>query len=452
MDSRLIEAAQRGDVHQLLSLIADDPFLMRSAALSCADTPLHISCMAGNLQFVKEVLNMKPEFAEELNHEGFSPLHIAAANGDVEIVKELLKIDSNLSTVKGKEKRIPLHYAVIKGRTQVIGELLSACEDSIREVTARGETSFHLAVKHNQFEALKSLVVHHKTYNKEDNLNQKDAQGDTILHLADIELMLDENFVTKGLLEVNSLNKRGLTPLDVLLSEGGDCEIEEMLRLAGASGVEHTNSGQQTTRSDTMNVSTNEPSESEIGRERPRKPSKILQDYFKYDKTKDSPSKVRHTLLVVAVLITTATYQAALSPPGGVWQDDYSPTSNTTNTADTQSPPPPHTAGRAVMGTHIPVLYGLFLFFNSIGFFMSIHMITFLTNKIPLQLELLVSLVALITTYDICMVAIAPNGTLSMFFNILSGVLPALIPIMTRVTRDYFKRPRWVFPSTRASA
>ncbi|CAI9770369.1 unnamed protein product [Fraxinus pennsylvanica] len=459
MDRRLIEAAQKGDVHQLLSLIEDDPFLMRAVAVSGADTPLHIACMAGNLQFVKEVSNMRPEFAKELNHEGFSPLHIAAANGDVQIVKELLKIDSNLCMVMGKERRIPLHYAVIKGRTQVIGELLSACEDSTREVTARGETSFHLAVKNNQFEAFKSLVVYHKTHNKEDNLNQKDAQGDTILHLAVsrkqyevIELMLDENFVTKTLLEVNSLNKRGLTPLDVLLSEGGDCEIEEMLRLAGASGVQNMNSVQQAMQSDNRNFATHEPSESEIGRDRPRKPSKKLQDYFKYDKTTDLPSKVRHTLLVIAVLIATATYQAVLSPPGGVWQDDFSPTSNTTNTSDTQSSPPPHTAGRAVMGTHKPVPYGLFLFFNSLGFFMSIHMISFLTSKFPLQLELQISLLALIITYDTCMVAIAPNNALSTFFNILSGVLPALIPIMTRLTRDYFKRPRCVSPNTRAGA
>ncbi|CAA2983205.1 ankyrin repeat-containing BDA1-like [Olea europaea subsp. europaea] len=458
MDRRLIEAAQKGDVHQLLNLIKDDQFLMRSVALSGPDNPLHIACMVGNLQFVKEVLNMRPEFTKELNHEGFSPLHMAAANGDTKIVKELLKIDSNLCMVKGKERRIPLHYAVIKGRTQVIEELLLACEDSIRELTARGETSFHLAVKNNQFEALKSLVVHHKTYNKEDNFNQKDAQGDTILHLAvsrkqyEAKLMLDENFVTKGMLEVNSLNKRGLTPLDVLISERGDFEIEEMLRLAGASGVENTNSGQWATQSDNRNVSTHEPSESEVGRERPRKPSKKLRDFFNYDKTIDTPNKVRHTLLVIAVLITTATYQAVLSTPGGVWQEDFSPTSNKTDTGDTRSSPPPHTAGRAVMGTHKLSSYGPFLFFNSIGFFMSIHMINFLTTKIPLRLELLISLLALISTYDTCMGAIAPNNTMSTFFTILSIVLPFLIPIMTRVTRDYFKRPRCVFPSTSASA
>ncbi|KAL2478312.1 Ankyrin repeat family protein [Forsythia ovata] len=454
MDRRLIEAAQKGDVHQLLSLVKDDPFLLKAVALSGGETPLHIACMGCNLNFVKELLNLGPEFAKDLNHEGLSPLHIAAANGDLEIVKELLKIDNNLCGVKGKERRIPLHYAVIKGRTHVIRELLSACEDSIREVTARGETSLHLAVKNNQFEALKSLAVYLKTYDKEDILNNKDAQGNTILHLAVsrkqyevVELVLDENFVNKGRLEMNSLNKRDLTPLGVLVSEGGDCEIEEMLRLAGASQVENMHLGQQAMQTVRMHQ---DASANELRRERPRKPSKKLQDYFKYDKTKDSPSKVRNTLLVIAVLIATATYQAVLSPPGGVWQDDFSPTSNTTTINDATQPPA-HTAGKAVMGTHNTVSFGLFLLFNSIGFFMSIHMLYFLTIKFPLQLELQVSLFALVATYDTCMGAMAPNGKLSLFFVTLSIVMPLLMLILTKVARDYHRRPRCVSPSTRAS-
>jgi hypothetical protein len=38
--------------------------------------------------------------------------------------------------------------------------------------------------------------------------------------------------------------------------------------------------------------------------------------------------KKRNALLVVAVLLITVTYQAVLSPPGGLWQDDYKPETN----------------------------------------------------------------------------------------------------------------------------
>ncbi|CAH1441077.1 unnamed protein product [Lactuca virosa] len=124
-------------------------------------------------------------------------------------------------------------------------------------------------------------------------------------------------------------------------------------------------------------------------------------DYFKYNNLNESPSIVRNTLLVVVILITTATYQPALSPPGDAWQDDSIPSagnntlSSTTNiTASIKR----HTAGTAIMGTENPIAYSIFLFANSMGFYMSVHMIYILTDAFPLQLELQISLVALGST------------------------------------------------------
>ncbi|KAL2460947.1 Uncharacterized protein Adt_44367 [Abeliophyllum distichum] len=48
-----------------------------------------------------------------------------------------------------------------------------------------------------------------------------------------------------------------------------------------------------------------------------------------------------------------------LSPPGGVCQDDFRPTSNSTTINDAAQPPPPpaHTAGKAVIGTQNSVSF-----------------------------------------------------------------------------------------------
>lgn len=184
MDSKLIEVAQKGDVPKLRNLIRDDPLLLKAVPLAGGETPLHVACLGGHAEFVKEVLNLSPEFATVLNQDGFSPLHIAAANGVIENVKELLKIGSHLCLVKGKERRLPFHYAVARGRTEVIQELLAACLDSFSEVTARGETCLHLAVKENQFEAFKVLVDHAISHNKEQILNVKDRLGNSVLHIA----------------------------------------------------------------------------------------------------------------------------------------------------------------------------------------------------------------------------------------------------------------------------
>ncbi|KAK6143002.1 hypothetical protein DH2020_023350 [Rehmannia glutinosa] len=347
MDRGLIEAAKKGDVQKLLNLIKDDIFLLRATNLADGDNLLHIACIGGHVDFVKEILNLNPKFAKELNQDGFSPLHIASATGDIEIVRELLKLGSN---------------------------------DLYKEYV----------------------------------LNSKDEQGNTILHLGAsrkqyevVDMLLDENFHYKGKIEVNSLNKKGLTPLDVLASQGGDSDIEEMLRLAGAVRIQEIHSFPQ--------LATQEPPDNQLGQDqgrnqRSKSASKKLQDYFKYDRIKDSPSKARNTLLVIAVLIVTGTYQAVLSPPGGVWQDDFWPDAKNKTTSSRQ--PPSHTAGQAVMGTHNPVSYGLFLIFNSIGFFMSLHMMNFLTLGLPLQFELRVALFALISTYDTCMIAITPSGAI----------------------------------------
>lgn len=220
--------------------------------------------------------------------------------------------------------------------------------------------------------------------------------------------MLDETVVAKGTIEMNSLNKRGLTPLEVLLEESRDGDIEATLRASGAVSVENLQSLQQEGLPHSWAVPVQDPSSREQRRDRPRSISKKLQDFFKYNKSKDPPGKVRDTLLVIAILIATATYQAVLSPPGGVWQDTYWPDDHNRTSNDVKKSSR-HIAGQSVMGTNNPIAYGLILVFNSIGFFVSLHTINFLTIVFPLQLELQVSLIALVATYDTVMTAITPS-------------------------------------------
>ncbi|KAI4356193.1 hypothetical protein L6164_000235 [Bauhinia variegata] len=98
-------------------------------------------------------------------------------------------------------------------------------------------------------------------------------------------------------------------PLDVLLlfqSEAGDLEIEMTLLKAGA------------TRSSGMSISI----EHEPFRFASR--TEELEDFFKYKRGRDKPSTVRTVLLTIAALILTATYEAAITPPSNLWQDNGS--------------------------------------------------------------------------------------------------------------------------------
>ncbi|XAR63277.1 hypothetical protein NMG60_11023163 [Bertholletia excelsa] len=245
MDGKLVEAARMGDVELLHKLVEDDPLMLHSVALQGGETPLHIACKAGHLNFVQEILRLKQGFAKDLNHEGFSPLHFASANGYLDIVKELLRVDPSLCLVRGRMGKIPLHSAAIKGRIDVIKELLAARPDSVEELTARKETALHLAVKYNQFEALRFIAEHLKgSPQKSTILNKKDQQGNTILHLAVsmkqyevVEFLVGENSDPDAKVEVDCFNKSGLTAIDVILavqSEAADGEIVEILRQARA--------------------------------------------------------------------------------------------------------------------------------------------------------------------------------------------------------------------------
>ncbi|ESQ38431.1 hypothetical protein EUTSA_v10029390mg, partial [Eutrema salsugineum] len=81
----------------------------------------------------------------------------------------------------------------------------------------------------------------------------------------------------------------------------------------------------------------------------------------------------RHdAILVVAILLTTATYQAGLSPPGRLWQEDSEPST---------SYPHKHKAGQMTMAFY-PAL--IFLGVNGFAFLSSIYVITLLIIGLPM--------------------------------------------------------------------
>ena len=83
----------------------------------------------------------------------------------------------------------------------------------------------------------------------------------------------------------------------------------------------------------------------------------------------------RNVVLVVGTLLMTVTYQGLLSPPGGLWQDDYNPGSNLPNATISyyrdlnETAPLENTAGTAI-GLRL-YFFSVFLITNTLTFMLS---------------------------------------------------------------------------------
>ncbi|KAJ8772419.1 hypothetical protein K2173_027596 [Erythroxylum novogranatense] len=436
MDMKLLDVSLSGYVDHLHQLVRENPIILNNICLLSAENPLHIASITGHLEFVKEILRLKPEFAKELNQDGLTPMHIAAVNGYVDIVGELASVDCELCRLKGKDMNTPLHLAAIKGRVDIISVLLLACPQNIEDVNVQRETALHLGVKNNQFQAVEVLLYWIREIKREDVLNIKDELSNTVLHIAAwkkqrqvIELLLGFRTMNPSSLEVNATNNSGLTALDVLLifpSEAGDREITDILCSVGA-----LKAGQLSPESEFQSVGM--PTTPEM---RSVEQAQNLIEYFKFKKGRDPPSQARSALLVIAVLVATATFHIGVNPPGGFWKDTL--TSNQTHGTGNNSMKP-HKAGESIMATSNEVAYALIVFFNSVGLSVSLVMINILTCRFPLQVELQICMVTMYSTYNTALTNIAGDNT-KLYATLTTSIITSLVPFTVRWARLNSKR------------
>ncbi|KAI3991865.1 hypothetical protein MKX01_012810 [Papaver californicum] len=348
MERMLYEASLTGDVNSLKKLLEEDPLILdRSLVLTgFYETPLHIAAMRGHVDFAKLILSCKPELASEMDSHGFCPLHYASANKNVEMVQVLLNTD--ICMVTDEEGRTPLHLATMKGRLDIMKVLIAKQPKAIQVVSnRRRETILHLCVKYNHLEALKLLMENLKAAATGENetivdiskaekefisVNSMDDDGNTILHLAVARRQIEMiEYLLEGDIgiQINALNNFGFTSLDTLAQFTGrdikDVEIGDLLR--GSGGFRAKDGG--------------------LGSSDKLKRPLQHQTKWETNNYEDWLEKKTSALLVAATLLATLGFQAGLTPPGGVWQEDSS-NSNTTSTAQ-NSPSDPKL---------LPCLYG----------------------------------------------------------------------------------------------
>ncbi|THG16669.1 hypothetical protein TEA_029719 [Camellia sinensis var. sinensis] len=242
---------------------------------------LHEAIVEGNtkLEAFKEILNKDPKILDRIKVGCFihTPLHVAAYHGHLEFVKEILKKSPGLVEVLDSQRWSPLHLASARGHLDIVQALVLENPDMCTALDGDARTPLHLAAMKGNLDVMDKLM------------NVKDVAGNTILHLA---VRNKKWQVVKYLLEkiekaektenrinvVNAINNCGYTAYDIIMESKNDTqEFKDIIVTF-------------------------------------RKVKAVKANLSKGEWL----SKKRDILMVVASLIATMAFQAAISPPGEI--------------------------------------------------------------------------------------------------------------------------------------
>ncbi|XP_039167231.1 ankyrin repeat-containing protein BDA1-like [Eucalyptus grandis] len=361
----LQEAIAADDINQLYRLIEGDIYLLDQGSEGpFPNTPLHDAADQGKTKVAMEIATLKPSYAEKLNHGGYSPMHLALQNKHYHLVRALMTLDPELIRVRGRGGITPLHFVAgkigddeqeNKELLDLLAEFLFACESSIKDLTNQCETAVHIAVRIGNTEAFKVLFGWLKRVHLMRILDCKDQYGDTVLHIATSEKQPEIIKLLIGYMTVNVKNFQGNTALEIFQANpSGDPDVVERFHQIGHQERRFTT---------IISLSTFYSTE-----------LTLLEKYRNWIGRRDNSS--REAVLIVSTLVAAATYQAALAPPKGYWQDSSpDPQANSTIvTANSSSIAlgKPHQAGDLILSGDELSCYTIM---NSMAFFASIAVI-----------------------------------------------------------------------------
>ncbi|CAH8316736.1 unnamed protein product [Eruca vesicaria subsp. sativa] len=372
---RIKKAAQDGDIERLYKMVAEDHYILKHyEKLPFCETPLHVAAEKGHTHFAMEVMTLKPSLALKLNPSGFSPMHLALLNNHIRMARGFIAIDSSLVSVRGRGGITPLHHVARLGDAELLGEMLCAFPSSVDDLTIKCETAVHIAVKNHRFEAFRVLFGWVKRSNREEVLDWKDEDGNTVLHIAALTNQPEVMKLLRGSVKSKAKNNDNKTAKDILQTHQSHLSPKPISSSLIQIAKERLVYG--TTTTTLAKYLSTKPSFLE-------KLSSVLglTNLNKTRQTSPNSDDSRSVILVVAVLIVTATYQANLSPPGGFWQED-------SKRGDRDD----HLAGQMTM-----TFYEAIFFYipNGIAFFLSLYVIMILTVGLPMWKVLYGSIAAL---------------------------------------------------------
>ncbi|XP_071124008.1 uncharacterized protein [Mytilus edulis] len=195
---------------------------------SDGNIPLHLACMKGHNEIVKELVKKK-SIINIANNEGLKPFVYACENEAIQVAKVMLHQCAKWINVNEKfprrKNRTVLHIVSAKGCTHFV-LLLLAYKAHVDERDENGCTPLHLASSSAVVKALLDVNA---------NINQVDSFGRSPLYSAcsKTQVRVVQLLIEKKA-EINPNKKAGLRPLQAAC-QSGSTDIVKMLVKKGAT-------------------------------------------------------------------------------------------------------------------------------------------------------------------------------------------------------------------------
>ena len=181
----------------------------------------------------KTILEWKLDLTKEVDKNGWSPLHYAAERGDLEIVKLLLeKSEKSVAYLRSKDgNKTALHIASFHHHTKIVEEILSHSPGCREQVDDKGNNIFHFAMmKEGDDDFNPGSFFFNYWLRLRGLVNEKNAQGNTPIHLLSLNQISDFEFVRMHMVDKKAYNNEDLTAYDIILRAKEDIS-EKKVRL-----------------------------------------------------------------------------------------------------------------------------------------------------------------------------------------------------------------------------
>ncbi|XXG58081.1 hypothetical protein AAC387_Pa04g0480 [Persea americana] len=375
MEEAVFEVCAKGDALKFQRLVQEDESVLTQTIGRARHTPLHLACKFKHNELASLILGLQPALAKAKNDKEETPLHEASRVGELEIVKQLLDACPCVAYMLNRDNESALSIACSCWHSEVAWEICSRMDflawDEI------GAACLQIAASNGYTEIVRKILEENPSLAS----RKTDNNGDTVLHLAAKRNCLEiiELLLSKPGIKVNAANNEGNTALDIIEQipvGGNDANVAvDIFKQIPAHDNDEYVAGdvlKQFPERDNdeyvaIDVSKQIPArdtDANITNDSYCRRKAIIQQLKRRERANPSSLiDMQLKLMVVTGLILTITFQAILSPPGGLWQDLSR--GNHTN----------HIPGKAIQSETNAGLFTFFMAADALGFLVSLALV-----------------------------------------------------------------------------